>query len=525
MRRLALLYFLCQAGPLLAESAGTASADFLKFGVGARYLAMGGAAVGTADDATAVYWNPANLALLKTGNVIMMRGDTLDTGRYDYAGFARPTPWGGMGASIQTAAPGPINFTDETGFSNGELRPQDTAFSLGWGIPIGHRWAVGATGDFVHSKIIHTANAFSLGLGGAYQWKTLRFGLGMRHLVGSQLKYDQEKSPLPRTLQTGVSYHPKENWIFALDANDTRGSPTVVSIGAEYGHPLFISQKIFLRTGYSTRPSDLPGLQGFSFGFGWRWQLMDVDYAFVPMGHFDGSQTHRFSVGVRFGSANVYPRAAPRIRDEDKDGVPDHRDDCPGTPPQRKVNPRGCPETIKTSENSEIEIAPSPLPVAVDADNDGIPDDKDICPDTPVSTVVNLSGCTISIPFVILFKTGSAAVLIDYEDSVRRIAEFVAKYPDYAVLVEGHSDSKGPEEYNMALSWARARVVRELLVKFADLEHERITLHGDGVLRPISSNVTPTGRRQNRRVVIRLLLSTRGATTSPAGTAPTNPDK
>src|SRR4051812_46483804 len=49
--------------------AGTASADFLKLGVGARYLAMGEAATAVADDANAIFWNPANIARLKRSSI------------------------------------------------------------------------------------------------------------------------------------------------------------------------------------------------------------------------------------------------------------------------------------------------------------------------------------------------------------------------------------------------------------------------------------------------------------------------
>src|SRR5689334_1450224 len=116
MRRAVLLIgLLLPLAPLHAKSGGTATAEFTKFGMGARFLAMGGAAVSVADDASAVYWNPANLSRLQTPDVTMMRADMLE-GYYNSLAYAQPMGLSGVWAgALQTASAGSLGVTDETG--------------------------------------------------------------------------------------------------------------------------------------------------------------------------------------------------------------------------------------------------------------------------------------------------------------------------------------------------------------------------------------------------------------------------
>jgi len=72
------------------------------------------------------------------------------------------------------------------------------------------------------------------------------------------------------------------------------------------------------------------------------------------------------------------------------------------------------------------------------------------------------------------------------------------------VLIEGHTDSIGGDELNLALSQKRADAVKERLVAKGVAE-ERITTRGYGKKYPLASNETPAGRQQNRRVEVIIL--------------------
>ena len=77
----------------------------------------------------------------------------------------------------------------------------------------------------------------------------------------------------------------------------------------------------------------------------------------------------------------------------------------------------------------------------------------------------------------------------------------LATVPGRHVLVEGHTDSTGADEYNLKLSRLRAEAVRSILIA-GGVAANRIESQGYGKTRPVASNATATGKAQNRRVEI-----------------------
>jgi len=104
----------------------------------------------------------------------------------------------------------------------------------------------------------------------------------------------------------------------------------------------------------------------------------------------------------------------------------------------------------------------------------------------------------------VLFAAGKADVAPGGQRSVDKLAEFLKKYPRRRVLIEGHSDNTGNEDFNLKLSQQRADAVRALLLA-RGIAPERITTRGYGPKFPIVDNDTPAGRQQNRRVEVLVL--------------------
>ena len=95
----------------------------------------------------------------------------------------------------------------------------------------------------------------------------------------------------------------------------------------------------------------------------------------------------------------------------------------------------------------------------------------------------------------------------DYDPVVetyfKELAERV-KGTDSRILLTGHADNSGPEEYNQELGMRRAREIREVLINYG-VSTDRIEVRSRGETQPIASNATEEGRHENRRVEIRVL--------------------
>lgn len=155
-------------------------------------------------------------------------------------------------------------------------------------------------------------------------------------------------------------------------------------------------------------------------------------------------------------------------------------------------------------------VDPDPIPAPLDSDGDGVTDDKDRCPGTPVGTRVDADGCPLpvaqvaSIKLKVNFAFNSDVVQERYFADLGELAEFLKRFSDLQVDVEGHTDSVGPEEYNMQLSQRRAQAVVDMLVNQYGIAATRLEPKGYGESQPVASNDTEEGRAENRRVMATL---------------------
>jgi OOP family OmpA-OmpF porin len=104
----------------------------------------------------------------------------------------------------------------------------------------------------------------------------------------------------------------------------------------------------------------------------------------------------------------------------------------------------------------------------------------------------------------VLFATGKADLSPEAMRSVDKLVEFLQKYTNRNVLIEGHTDSVGSDEFNLTLSQKRADSLKEALTG-KGVEEKRITTIGYGKKYPVASNDTTAGRQQNRRVEVSIL--------------------
>lgn len=183
--------------------------------------------------------------------------------------------------------------------------------------------------------------------------------------------------------------------------------------------------------------------------------------------------------------------------DNDRDGIPDVSDQCPMVP-----------EDIDGWEDEDG--CPDP-----DNDGDGIPDSKDACPNEPenfngiddedgcpeVPKKVIISGGKLEILDKIYFEYDSDVIKSESYDILFQVAQVLqANLQIEGIEVQGHTDSRGSDTYNMKLSRRRAASVRRFLVDRGRVEDHRLTSRGYGESQPLDPAENIQAWAKNRRV-------------------------
>jgi OmpA-OmpF porin, OOP family len=114
---------------------------------------------------------------------------------------------------------------------------------------------------------------------------------------------------------------------------------------------------------------------------------------------------------------------------------------------------------------------------------------------------------TITVRLNVEFEFNKDVVLAIYGDQLDAIAAAMKAHEDIDLVLEGHTDSRGSDDYNLSLSDRRAKAVQAKLVSDYGIPAERISAMGYGETQPVASNATDEGRARNRRVVGELSFS------------------
>ncbi|MCS6928885.1 MAG: OmpA family protein [Saprospiraceae bacterium] len=201
--------------------------------------------------------------------------------------------------------------------------------------------------------------------------------------------------------------------------------------------------------------------------------------------------------------------------DSDEDDLPNYEDLCP----QQKglLALHGCPDTDHDNIPDYADRCPTRsgdkvLQGCPDSDEDGLADPDDRCPF--VAGTVAERGCPELKKHVIKqlkqaskqiqFETGSDKLTQASIQVVEQIANILYSYPNYRLIIEGHTDNRGKKKRNQELSERRAARCKEKLIELG-IESERLHSVGFGQTKPIASNKTEKGRALNRRVELRLV--------------------
>lgn len=162
---------------------------------------------------------------------------------------------------------------------------------------------------------------------------------------------------------------------------------------------------------------------------------------------------------------------------------------------------------VKVDQPVPAVAAPAPAPKPLDSDGDGVNDATDACPATGQGMAVDERGCpkaqTITLQGV-EFENNSSILTAAAKQILDEVAATLRNAPQVHAEVAGHTDSVGPDDYNLWLSERRAKAVRQYLVD-AGVDAGRLTAKGYGETRPLAHNGTAEGRARNRRVELVVL--------------------
>ncbi len=326
------------ATPVIADDfakVGTAGAQFLKIGVGARYNALGEASVAAVDNIYSMYWNPAGLTYVNDNEIAFTYVNYLLDISLNYVAYARNHPdLGAFGASIVILSMGDQEITTELEQEGtGETYDVSSyAFQLSYARQLTAQFSFGGSIKYIGEKIYREESrgfAFDFGTLLYTGFRSLRLGMNIANL-GPEMKFDgpdlevgftpdpldpggqdnPNQDPfssnlnvdpydLPLTFRIGVAYdfliNEETNLMVALEAKHPNDNMQQGSVGAE----LNWQDSYFLRAGYKINYEE----EGLSLGGGIRKDLtkstdLCLDYAWVDFGRF--ASVHRFSASISF---------------------------------------------------------------------------------------------------------------------------------------------------------------------------------------------------------------------------------
>lgn len=233
-------------------------------------------------------------------------------------------------------------------------------------------------------------------------------------------------------------------------------------------------------------------------------------------------------------AGTIANNGCPEAADSDADGILDGDDRCPNE--FGPASTGGCPDTdndgVPNIEDScPNEAGPSVYNGCPDSDGDGIANNRDNCPN--IAGTVSNNGCpeVTQAPIVtspapttsqpqpvgdgyitleeanileiamraIQFQTARDVITRESYTYLNSIADLITRYPNYRLVISGHTDSTGPAAQNLRLSTDRAQACYEYLIS-RGVDSSIMEYEGFGETKPIADNSTLRGRQLNRRV-------------------------
>jgi opacity protein-like surface antigen len=308
---------------------GTVGAQFLKIGMGARYVAMGEASVACVNDAYAMFWNPAALTEISSSNISLTNVDWISDVQLNYASFGKSLDqYSSFGISLTAFTMGDMEVTtvEEPEGTGETFTASSYSLAIGYARKFTDRFSAGISGKYIWERISEeSASGFAFDFGTLFYtgFKSLRMGMNISNL-GPDMKLEgpeldtyynpQPDNPnydnvnaklsvdpydLPLTFRFGVAYDlvdsPESKFIVSMEAKHPNDNLQQASFGGEY----LWKETFSLRAGYKLNYEE----EGLTLGGGMKFNAgkntkLDISYAWADFSRL--SSVHRFSLGFEF---------------------------------------------------------------------------------------------------------------------------------------------------------------------------------------------------------------------------------
>lgn len=316
-----LLIFSFELSSQSITKTGTTSAKFLNIPVGARAIGMGGAFVSTADDISAMYWNPAGITNLQNMEGMISHTSWLADISYNYIGLAtKLNDNSAIGIQINSMTMDEFErTTEEEPDGTGDFfSAKSFSFGVTYSSKLTEWFSIGGNVKYIHEGIWNSsANGIAIDIGTLFitPFDGVKFGAGISNfgeklkIYGDDLLTQKDLSPnngnnpninanlstdrfeLPLNLQIGVSYEAfnseTEKLIFEIDALHPNDNLENINLGTEYA---FYNKMIFLRLGArAIGQKDVE--KQYTFGFGVNYDNFKFDYSQFNFGRLKNIQS------------------------------------------------------------------------------------------------------------------------------------------------------------------------------------------------------------------------------------------
>jgi outer membrane protein OmpA-like peptidoglycan-associated protein len=292
------------AALLGAAGTGTSVMPVLRIEQGVRLAAMGGAGIAAAEDASAIYWNPAGLGRV-LGNCYAISHHQWFAGIKDeIIHAALPSGQGAFGLGLVYSGEPGIEFWDANNAPGDTFRTWDVALSVGYGFEVARNYHVGATAKGFYQNL-YTSGGYggALDIGFACRpLPSLSLGAVARNIGVATYGQGIEQMPLEAGVGGSIVLGPVNTLVDIILPIDNAAS---LRVGAEY-KPV---PELAIRLGYRTGPEDLGtlgALSGLTAGLGVDVGLLSLDYALTPYGKL--GMAHRIGLEAalaRKGSGSI----------------------------------------------------------------------------------------------------------------------------------------------------------------------------------------------------------------------------